>query len=167
MGEGTYVCQPGYNFTAGNGTSFATPVLAGAVACLWQAHPTKTNMEILRAIKATATQSTTPDNNYGWGIPNMCAAHNFLITQSIQESFEKQNISLYPNPTKSSISFSLNKTPESIVIVDVLGNHILFTLNMISSNQYSIHFPSEIGNGIYCVSIKTVNGLYTSKFVKE
>jgi serine protease AprX len=150
MGEGTYVCQPGYNFTAGNGTSFATPVLAGAVACLWQAHPTKTNMEILHAIKATATQSTTPDNNYGWGIPNMCAAHNFLITQSIHEEFEKQNISLYPNPTKNIISFSLNQTPESIMIIDVLGNHIAFTLNTITSNQYSIHFPSEIANGMYC-----------------
>ncbi len=167
MGEGTYVCQPGYNFTAGNGTSFATPVLAGAVACLWQAHPTKTNMEILHAIKATATQSATPDNNYGWGIPNMCAAHNFLITQSLNEEFEKQNISLYPNPTKSSISFSLNKTPENIIIIDVLGNHIPFTLNIINSNQYNITFPSDIANGIYCVSIKTVNGLYTSKFIKE
>ena len=167
MGEGTYVCQPGYNFTAGNGTSFATPVLAGAVACLWQAHPTKTNMEILQAIKATATQSTTPNNNYGWGIPNMCAAHNLLTLTTVQEEFEKQNISLYPNPTKSSISFSLNKTPESIMIIDVLGNHIAFTLNTITSNQYSINLPSEIATGIYYVSIKTVNGLYTSKFVKE
>ena len=167
MGEGTYVCQPGYNFTAGNGTSFATPVLAGAVACLWQAHPTQTNMEILQAIKATATQSTTPNNNYGWGIPNMCAAHNLLTLTTVQEEFEKQNISLYPNPTKSSISFSLNKTPESIMIIDVLGNHIAFTLNTITSNQYSINLPSEIATGIYYVSIKTVNGLYTSKFVKE
>ena len=42
MGEGTYVASgygswwPYYN---GNGTSFATPVLAGAVACLRQARP--------------------------------------------------------------------------------------------------------------------------------
>jgi hypothetical protein len=65
------------------------------------------------------------------------------------------------------ISFSLNKTPESVMIIDVLGNHIAYTLNTISSTKYSINFPSEIANGIYCVSIKTINGLYTSKFVKE
>ncbi len=166
MGSGTYVYVNG-SFHGESGTSCATPVLAGAVACLWQAHPTKTNMEILQALKATSSLSVTPDNYYGWGIPNICAAHNLLTLTSVQEEFVKQNISLYPNPTKSSISFSLNKTPESIMIIDILGNHIAFTLNTITSNQYSINFPSEIATGIYCVSIKTVNGLYTSKFVKE
>jgi subtilisin family serine protease len=51
MGEGSYVCQPGYSFSAGNGTSFACPLMAGAVACLIQAHPTKTNMQLINAIK--------------------------------------------------------------------------------------------------------------------
>lgn len=167
MGLGTYVCQPGYNFTAGNGTSFATPVMAGAVACLWQAHPTRSNMEILSAIKATATQSTTADNSYGWGIPNMCAAHNLLTLTTVQEEFVNHSISIYPNPTKGIISFNMNQTPESILISDVLGNQIAVNLTSTLSNQYNIHLPTTIANGIYFVSIKNNNGIYTSKFVKE
>ncbi len=167
MGQGTYVCQPGYNFTAGNGTSFATPVLAGAVACLWQAHPTRSNMDILLALKATATQSMTPDNNYGWGIPNICAAHNFLTVLTVQEKLEKKALVLFPNPTNHVLNFSLNHTPETITIMDVLGNNMAYTLTTNSNNQYTLILPTEIANGVYFISIKTSNAIYNSKFVKE
>ena len=167
MGQGTYVCQPGYVFTAGNGTSFATPVLAGAVACLWQAHPTRSNMDILQALKATASQSTTPDNNYGWGIPNMCAAHNYLTVLTVQEKLEKKTLTLYPNPTHNAINFTLHKTPESIVITDVLGNNIAYTLTTTSNNQYTLNLPTDIANGVYFISINTNGAIYNSKFVKE
>lgn len=46
----------------GNGTSFSSPITAGAVACLWQANPTKTNMEILYAIQESANQFAFPDS---------------------------------------------------------------------------------------------------------
>lgn len=167
MGQGTYVCQPGYNFTAGNGTSFATPVLAGAVACLWQAHPTRSNMDVLQALKATASQSTTPDNSYGWGIPNMCAAHNYLTVLTVQEKLEKKKLTLYPNPTQHTLNFSLTNAPETVVITDVLGNNIAYTLTTSSNNQYSLNLPTEIANGVYFISVKTNSAIYNSKFVKE
>jgi len=166
MGEGSYLCAPGYNFFAGNGTSFATPILAGAVACLIQAHPTRSNMEILQALKATASQSATPDNNYGWGIPNVCAAHNYLITASASETLKKENIQLFPNPTHHQLSFTLLTTPESIEITDVLGKHLLYNL-VTNANKYTIQFSPETPNGIYFISIKTSNAMYNSKFVKE
>lgn len=167
MGEGTYVCNPGGIFAGANGTSFATPVLAGAVACLWQAHPTRTNMEILKALKATASQSITADNNYGWGIPNICEAHKLLLDMSIEEKTDKPFITLYPNPVNNIINFKLTKTPESITIIDVLGKQISFTLNNTAANLYTLNLPSDIVKGVYFVSIKTRLGIYNSKFMKE
>jgi hypothetical protein len=45
-------------------------------SCLWQALPTKTNKEIRQIIIASADRFTSPDNQYGYGIPNFSAALN-------------------------------------------------------------------------------------------
>lgn len=170
MGENAWVCNATtFSFSGGNGTSYATPILAGAVACLWQANPTKTNMQILQALKASSSKSSTPDNNYGWGIPNMCAAHNFLngTTVNVNELMNLKGIKLFPNPAHNQISFTLNQKPENILLTDVLGNLIDFSLTEKGSNQFTINLNSAAANGVYFVSIKTSRGLLNSKFIKE
>lgn len=52
------------------GTSFASPIVCGMVACLWQANSTKTATEIISMIRNSASQSATPDNIFGYGIAN-------------------------------------------------------------------------------------------------
>ena len=83
MGQGAYVCQPGYNFVAGNGTSFACPIMAGAVACLIQAHPTKSNMQILNAIKVTASKLKLFENGLGETFNMLC-----FLDSSIDKVFK-------------------------------------------------------------------------------
>ena len=57
------------------GTSFSTPVVAGLVACLWQALPGKTAVEIINLVRQTSSQHEEPDNIYGYGIPNFWRAY--------------------------------------------------------------------------------------------
>lgn len=168
MGENSYVCSPGYNFGTGSGTSYATPILAGAVACLWQANPTKTNMEILQALKATASKSSNPDNSYGWGIPNVCKAHNLLngTTLGVNELINSGSFKVYPNPAKSELNFSLTAKPESVKITDVLGKTITVTVMEKGTDKYSVGLY-EMANGVYFISIKTSEGVVNSRFVKE
>lgn len=168
MGEGSYVCNPGFAFSSGNGTSYATPILAGAVACLWQANPTKTNMEILQALKSTASQSASPNNNYGWGIPNMCAAHNLLngTNVGVKELMTATDFKLFPNPAQQQISFTLNQKPESVQLTDVLGKVIEVSFMEKGVNQFSIQL-SSIPKGVYFIAVKTTEGLINSKFIKE
>ncbi|MEO8168448.1 MAG: S8 family serine peptidase, partial [bacterium] len=61
-------------YTSGNGTSFSCPLTAGAVALIVQARPNATPVEIMNALRSTASRSSTPDNLYGWGIINTFAA---------------------------------------------------------------------------------------------
>ena len=57
------------------GTSFSTPIVGGLVACLWQALPEKTAIEIINLVRQTASQHQEPDNIYGYGIPNFWRAY--------------------------------------------------------------------------------------------
>lgn len=62
--------------TTANGTSFSTPILSGMVACLWQAHPTMTALEIINLVKSSGDRFDCPDNIFGNGIPDFGKAHS-------------------------------------------------------------------------------------------
>lgn len=72
----------------GNGTSFATPILAGLTTCLWQAYPEFNNMTMLDAMKRAATRYNNPNDRVGYGIPDMKNA--FVRLQ--QRTFERLQI---------------------------------------------------------------------------
>ncbi|MBB4036459.1 subtilisin family serine protease [Dysgonomonas hofstadii] len=56
------------------GTSFSSPIMCGMVACLWQAFPTLTNMEIIDAVRRSSDQYETYNEDYGYGLPDMAKA---------------------------------------------------------------------------------------------
>lgn len=70
-----------YAFQAsiGSGTSFAAPIMAGMVACLWQAFPERSNEEIVAAIKRSSSQAGFPDEELGFGIPDFGKAYRLLL----------------------------------------------------------------------------------------
>src|SRR2546428_3873109 len=58
----------------GDGTSFATPVLAASAALVKQMHPTLMPMELRAAFRNTGSKRAAPDSIYGWGRPDVAAA---------------------------------------------------------------------------------------------
>jgi hypothetical protein len=66
-----------------NGTSLASPMLAGGLAALWSDFPEKNANEILEAVYQAADQNTEPDNERGYGLPNLAKAwlhlHGFWV----------------------------------------------------------------------------------------
>jgi subtilisin family serine protease len=75
--------------SSGSGTSFSNPNINGLIACLWQAFREFNNKTILNAVYQSADRYQSPDNRYGYGIPNMKKAYNILKT--------KENNMLYGN----------------------------------------------------------------------
>ena len=57
------------------GTSFAAPIICGLTACLWQALPDKTALEIMELIRETGSNKDHPDNITGYGVPNFWRAY--------------------------------------------------------------------------------------------
>lgn len=63
-------------YRRGSGTSFATPLIAGVSALILEIHRDWTPAQVRSALLSTASQSSNPDNNYGWGIANAALAAN-------------------------------------------------------------------------------------------
>jgi len=61
-------------YTQANGTSFATPLMAGVVACVMSARPGWAPVVVIRALRETASKFGSADNTFGNGIPNALAA---------------------------------------------------------------------------------------------
>lgn len=51
------------------GTSMATPVVSGAIACLLSKYPDMTNVEVKLKLRESCTKSERDDQ--GWGMLNM------------------------------------------------------------------------------------------------
>ena len=50
-----------------SGTSLSTPLVGGAAALLFEAHPEWSNMDLRQALLETADRAGQPDNQHGWG----------------------------------------------------------------------------------------------------
>lgn len=61
--------------TKANGTSFASPICCGMVACLWQALPGKTAKQIIEIVRESGDRFQCPDNVFGYGIPDFWKAY--------------------------------------------------------------------------------------------
>jgi serine protease AprX len=152
----------------GNGTSFATPILAGAVACLWQCKKFATNMQIINGLKGTASNSTTPNNNIGWGIPNMCDAlsSGFL---SISELNDTPLFGVFPNPFSNELTIKLSSVSGivNVSLTDVMGRKIYSKSFENSISDLVIRDFSELEQGIYFVEISSGTMTSTKKVVKQ
>jgi hypothetical protein len=65
-------------YTYSNGTSFSCPLVGGVAALILQARPGATPMQVANALRATASNAGSPNNQMGWGIVNTLAAINYI-----------------------------------------------------------------------------------------
>ncbi len=168
MGEGTYVASgysgwwPYYN---GDGTSFATPVLAGAVACLRQAYPYASVQEICDVIRQCSDRADAPDSYYGYGIPDFSQALELLYVEedSVQNN---EIINVYPNPNQGEMHVVLNEGAKAeLTVFDFMG-HQLYTYSFNGLNHTTLEtYLNTLGSGIYFIKAVSELGNQTLKLV--
>lgn len=166
QGAGTAVIGPDNQIVTSNGTSFSSPVMAGAVACLWQAFPDKSNVEIMQMIRESAHLYTNPDNLYGYGIPDFGSSIGSEANNSDPDIEESTDFRIFPNPTtgKFEVNFPVNTTSATLDIFDILGKRIYSKL--ITSNSRMVNI-SHLNSGIYIATITSKNTKNTLKIVKQ
>jgi len=147
--------------TASNGTSFSSPITAGAAACLMQANPSSTVEEIFNAIRESASQFSTPDQFKGYGIPDFCMANDILLAE-INET-EDEIFMVFPNPADEIISVVMSTSEElqSITIINALGQEVLLERRNLKGE---IHIDVQnLSEGLYTVRVKSNDMIYAKK----
>jgi len=160
MGVSSVLINSSGQVGTANGTSFASPIMAGLVACLWQAYPSVTNTQLTQAIKNTGSLLATHSNQLGYGIPNFQSA---FTTLNVKEN-KFQTLNFYPNPAKETIFVNApQSTSVKIKIMDVLGKTIY---QSITTHSKSVNL-SFLVKGIYLLSLQTDKQSKSFKLVKQ
>jgi len=97
LGVGVILASAQGGYSSGNGTSFATPLCAAAAAAVAGAHPEWTLLDVIDALRSTASHSGNPDDDTGWGLVDALAAVRHLsVTGVVRSSLDGAVLPRYP-----------------------------------------------------------------------
>lgn len=163
QGAAVYIVNSSGSIATSNGTSFSSPVLAGVVACLWQAFPNKTNAKIIQMVKESAHLYANPTVQEGYGIPNFETVFNLLKLEDIEEILE---VMVYPNPSANELKFKFpNQVTEiELTVFDVLGKRM--HSEKINKLNPTINI-SNLAQGLYFMQLKFDAEIKTFKILKN
>jgi len=159
LGSSAVVSDTAGNIGVADGTSFSCPIMAGMIACLWQAFPLKTNKEIRKMVLQSADRYSAPDNNYGYGIPNFGST---LSTETFETS--KSLFSVYPNPVQTTVSFLFEKNTASVSVYSVLGQKVI---EKQITNQNPVLSVENLKSGLYFYTFDSDDLHKTGKIIKQ
>ncbi|WP_379963313.1 S8/S53 family peptidase [Epilithonimonas sp. UC225_85] len=142
----------------GSGTSFATPLAAGGVACFLQSvSKTIPRNTLKQSLRQNASLYPNTTDQKGYGILNFYKTYQSYLGVN---DVTKAQINIYPNPAKDILNISSDKPIKSVEIYDVLGRLIKTETN----NNVNV---SKLTKGNYIIKIKTGDQELIEKFIKE
>lgn len=118
MGAGVTAPSTGSasGYTSVDGTSFSCPLTAGAAALILQANPYISNMDIVEALRQTASRAASPDNQYGWGIVNAYAAAFYFRPKIDHTPLTDSEDVNGPYPVDAVITSHISLNPDSLKV---------------------------------------------------
>lgn len=138
----------------GHGTSYASPVIAGLAACLWEALPEYSAPEIMQMIRKSAHQYMTPDTLMGYGIPDFYKAYLENLPNEIIQNYNDLDCSVFPNPCSEKVFITIASSSKiyKVCLYDSFGRIVLSQENI---NDYSLIDVSvkHLQQGVYFMHI--------------
>lgn len=164
------VCAPGvniksldYNTTNGyclkNGTSMATPCVAGTIALMLSKDHELTPEQIDEILEKTAIPlSAHKSNDFGSGRIDALAAVNMIGHLDIAEN-NADEISVYPNPADDIVNVVGDS--KKIELIEINGQ--LMEIE-VKNKQIDI---SNLPSGVYLMRIESSEGIHYKKLIKK
>jgi hypothetical protein len=140
-----------------SGTSFATPLMTGALACLWQAHPEWSVAELINRVQRGASQYNTPDEFLGYGLPNIYAIH--CEASSVNHTATDKH-DLYIADNKLYLPTILHTT--TLSLYDTCGRVVWNSTLPQGTSKVDL---GHIENGIYIVTLTTNDSQRAQKII--
>lgn len=157
LGSGTTVVSTSGTVSAGSGTSFASPLLAGMVAGFWQAYPWLTAMEVMLYIRKAGHQAPKPDNLLGYGVPTFERAAALVPPLLHINDQNKGAIQLYPNPFGGTVAPLLTIKPPltslqfDATLSDLSGKKIWDGKVSVTNNELPF---GSLNSGFYLLNLQ-------------
>jgi len=173
VGKGTYVAHHESGVRQGNGTSLSAPVITGLSACLWQANPGASAMEIRSAILRSADRYANPDDEYGYGIPDFNLA-NLLLRSSeyFPEGTLQMHMQAIPNPVTQYLYLVFSQPLSGMMeltLYSISGRQVWSTrLQGLTGMQYVKieEGIADLSKGVYLLRCKLGSTSLQTKLVK-
>ncbi|MBN1182453.1 MAG: S8 family serine peptidase [Bacteroidales bacterium] len=169
VGYQTYVITIDGQCLPGNGTSFAAPIITGLAACLWQANPEASNIDIIAAIQRASNNYYHPDFYVGYGIPDFYAADT-ILKKTLSE-IKKSSSVVKPNPFDDYFTIHVpdNKGAEFKVDILDLSGRKFFTKKTKPDLFNNIHIfgLDYLEDGIYIVNVDAPSYHEQIKIIKQ
>lgn len=171
-----YVASVSDGFYGSQGTSFASPILCGMVACLRQANPDRSVGDMIEAIQMSASQYLHPDTILGYGIPDFIKANRYLGGDKTF-NYKKNQVETPPAKTFTNTITFTTYSPKYDNIVATLSKpdgKIIERKSILPASKASIAFhtteievPADIENGKYTLTLKIGSEEFTYTVTKE
>ena len=165
QGQASVLSNVDGEIVTANGTSFSGPIMAGMIASFWSALPNLTNEQVVDFVKQSADRFATPDNFYGYGIPDFNLALNNAALLNVPVQTQNQ-FSVYPNPANDSVSIAFPDQFEdaTLTIYNTLGQQIL--MQNLTSQNAKVGL-SSLHSGMYLYTIQSKAYLESGKISKQ
>lgn len=143
MGWGTTILRADTDSVMqANGTSFASPIVAGLVACLWQLHPERTSLQIMDAVRRSASFFIDPNDSLGFGVPDFAAANAWLELTAGVNGILRTEAQVWPMPFTDRLSIQcddLMDVPTHVALFDAEGRAVHFTRSLPQRGNLVLH----------------------------
>lgn len=160
------------NTRYGAGTSFASPILAGLTACLWQSQRAKSSKEIRTMIEATASHYSNPNDSIGYGMADFQLAH-FKFMEEKGPLYVRNNLPRpYPNPFRDQLSimfFAETSNNYVLEVFDAVGKRVYVEERYINEGRFSNFNLSSLSGlmaGMYHVRVSSSSSSDLVKVMK-
>ena len=159
QGQEIVAINPDNNLVLANGTSFSSPILAGAIASFWQVNPSWTNLEVMQMVRESAHLFNSPNSKLGHGIPDFELAYS----NSLEAEENINDFIIFPNPVQHSLKFQNPSNQDfKITIFDTLGQKLLTKNNV--QNEIDL---SGFSRGTYIVMFEQNNRRESYLIIKK
>ncbi|SIQ91791.1 S8 family serine peptidase [Pontibacter lucknowensis] len=165
MGQQVYVLSSSGALGRSSGTSFSGPIMAGMVACIWQARPKLTNMQLLELMRQLGSNYNNPNNSIGYGIPT----YSRLVTGLADELAAGINITnpVAEDPIVLRMDENWQKELALAQLYDATGKLVYTQLLPAQQATHTLSIrPSRLKKGIYLCQISSNSKNVTLRFVK-
>jgi hypothetical protein len=144
-----------FYFTTPQGTYSVTSVTAPA-ALIPNLTATEADFYVINATGNTVTNTAVFDN-----IQFQFGTTATLGTSESNDLMNSLSISVYPNPTTDILNIKADSKIKAVSVIDITGRKVDVKLN---GNTVDV---KHLSAGTYLLSVETVNGIVTEKFIKK